>query len=72
MRAKNLKEACIAIDELTAENESLRETVDDLLRRVKLVENGQGYLANREPPRIPKFPKVLREYGILPPEERAA
>lgn len=72
MRAKNLKEACVAIEELTEENVLLRETVEDLLRRMGLVENEQGYLANREPPRIPKFPKVLREYGILPPGERAA
>lgn len=49
-----------------------RVELDDYKRRIKMLEEGKSFLSQREPPRVPKFPKVLRLYGIVPREERTA
>jgi hypothetical protein len=69
---KSPKDAVMAVRFLIEDRESLNAEIDDLKRRLEFVENDQGFLSKREPPRIPKFPKVLRLYGIVPPEEREA
>lgn len=57
---------------LKEREETLLDVVAGLNKRLRDVEHGQSFLARRDPPRIPPFPKVLRLYGLLPPEERAA
>lgn len=49
----------------------LLDVVANLNARMEDVECKQGFMARRDPPKIPKFPKVLRLYGLVPPEERA-
>ena len=69
---KSPRDAVLAVRELIEEREEMQLEMKDLARRLHLVENDQGYLAKRDPPRVPKFPKILRELGIVPPEERSA
>ena len=40
----------------------------DVFRRLELVEKGQGFLAKRQPPRIPPFPRELITIGYPCPE----
>ncbi len=49
----------------------LIDRIDRFEKRMEDVECKQGFMARRDPPKIPKFPKVLRLYGLVPPEERA-
>ena len=69
---KNLRDACATIEQMLIERETTNALLKDFERRLELVEKDQGWLAKRDPPRIPKFPKILREMGIVPPEERVA
>lgn len=69
MSAREINEAVFVVME---RNERLTAIIDKLQKRIENVEMGQSFLSRRDPPNPLPFPKVLRLYGLLPPEERTA
>jgi hypothetical protein len=67
---KNLRSAVDAIHWLMEEREKTLAQIAALEYRIELAEKDRSFMARREPPRVPPFPKILRDYGMFPPEER--
>ncbi len=47
-------------------------TIATLQARLEDVEDKQGFLARRPKIAVPRFPDILRRYGIIPPDDEGA
>ena len=69
---KNSRDAILAVRFLLEERKTMQETIADLERRLALRERAESALVTRPKPKPLPFPKILRQYGYVPKEERAA
>ena len=67
---KSMRDAALAVRWLLDQREKDLVEIATLKERIESVESKQGFFAQRKPPKIPPFPRILRQYGYVPPEER--
>ena len=68
---KSLREAIEAIEALTAKVASRDRLLVAYDRRLSALELARGYLENRDPCRVPPFPRELMDIGLRPPRSIA-
>ncbi len=69
---KDLRTIHQAVRELMVKSAQDDQAIACLEARLEDVETKQGYLARRPKIAIPRFPRILRQYGMVPPHEKGA